>query len=84
MPGKNITIDLDAYKRLTQNKLPNESYSQAIKRLFKLPTIKRTPKPPIDLNAWFKKFALHPMSEKAAKAIERCVAGRLNRSRRSV
>ena len=39
MPRKTITIDLEAYHRLQQNQLPNESISQVIKRLIKPPPI---------------------------------------------
>jgi predicted CopG family antitoxin len=72
MATKTITIDLEAYKRLKQNKKENESFSQVIKRIVK---------PPFDVDAWLAAMRRHPISEKAAQAIEEQVAGRLRRSR---
>jgi len=72
MATKTISIDLEAYKRLKHNKKENESFSQVIKRIVK---------PPFDLDAWLKAVASHPISEKAAKAIEEQYDGRLKRSR---
>ncbi len=85
MLRKTITIDMEAYARLKQNQLPKESISQVIKRLFKAPPRnKRMIKTSKDLDAWLKKFAQHPMSEKTARAIEDQVSGRLQRSRGSL
>ena len=72
MATKSITIDLEAYKRLKQNKRENESFSQVIKRVIK---------PPFDLDAWLKKLEAAPMDDKFVAAVEEQVAGRLKRSR---
>ena len=72
MATKSITIDLEAYKRLKQNKKENESFSQVIKRVIK---------PPFDLDAWLKKLEVAPMDDKFVSAVEDQVAGRLKRSR---
>ena len=72
MATKSITIDLEAYKRLKQNKKENESFSQVIKRVIR---------PPFDFDGWLKKLETAPMDEKFVAAVEEQVAGRLKRSR---
>lgn len=67
MATKSITIDLEAYERLVDARRDNESFSQVIKR-----TVPR----PFDLDAYLRELEEHPMSDKAADAIEEHVRRR--------
>jgi len=71
MGTKNITIDLEAYKRLKAHKRDDESLSQTIKRLVK---------PPFDLDAYIERIQKDPISKEAAEAVEEQV--RLRRAPR--
>jgi len=73
MATKTITIDLDAYRRLKKVRKPNESFSR---------TIKRTVRPPIDLEAWLKRLEEESLSREAIRAIDRQVAARRRNARR--
>lgn len=67
MPVKTITIDLEAYDRLKRAMKPDESFSQAIKRV--------VPKP-FDLKAWLRKVEKAALNEDALDAIDEVIASR--------
>jgi predicted CopG family antitoxin len=67
MATKTISIDLDAYERLKQAKRPNESFSEAIKRLVA---------PAMDVAAWLRELDENPLSDRAAKAIRKAIRSR--------
>lgn len=71
MPFKTITIDLEAYQRLSRVKRPNESFSATIKRVV------REPFDPDRLIRMVRK-----LSPGAVDAIERQVSNRSRPSRR--
>ena len=73
MPTKTITVDMEAYNRLKRAKRPDESFSEAIKRVVT---------PPLDVDAWIAKVRANAFSPEAAAAVERQVARRRRRSSR--
>jgi predicted CopG family antitoxin len=73
MATKSITIDVAAYDRLKSHKLPEESFSEAIKRLL--------PKP-LDIDGLLRRLDRRPMSRAAMAAVEKQVAHRRVRSNR--
>lgn len=73
MATKTISIDLEAYKRLKGVKRPEESFSEAIKRVVR---------PAPDLDRLLASLAGPGFSDKTAKAVEEIVSTRSERSRR--
>ncbi len=74
MPTKSISIDLDAYERLSKAKRPGESFSQAIKRLVR---------PSFDLEKWFAEIDKAPLTPAAVRAVEETIKSRSQRARSS-
>jgi len=73
MATKTITIDVEAYRRLKQAKRPTESFSQTIKRIVR---------PPLDVDAWLKRWKGANLSEDTLQTVEAHVRGRQARSRK--
>jgi predicted CopG family antitoxin len=71
---KTISIDIEAYNRLAQARLANESFSQVIKRVVR---------PPFDLEAWLRTVRENSLNDLTLDAVEEHVSGRRQRSRRS-
>jgi predicted CopG family antitoxin len=57
---RNIQLDAEAYRRLSEAKQNGETLSDVIRRLIPAP---------IDFDAWMKEIEAHPLSKRAAKAI---------------
>jgi predicted CopG family antitoxin len=67
MAVKTITIDMEAYERLSRLKRDGESFSETIKRV--------TPKR-VDHEAWLASLASDPFSDDFVQAVEQQVAQR--------
>ena len=67
MATKTITIDLEAYGRLKSVQAENESFSQ---------TIRRTIRPPLDLDAYLSRIGVASLSPAAARAVRAHVVAR--------
>lgn len=74
MATKTISLDIEAYERLREAKQPEESFSEAIKRL-----VPRA----FDVEAWLSKLDRDPLDPKTVEAVEQAVAGRSSRPRSS-
>lgn len=61
MATKTISIDLEAYGRLTGARRGDESFSKVIKRLIR---------PAFDVDAYFARLDAAPMSDEALEALE--------------
>jgi predicted CopG family antitoxin len=73
MATKTISIDIEAYERLRSVRKENESFSQTIKRVVKLP---------FDVKAYLKRIKDCPLSEEAITAIEEHIEQRHQPSQR--
>lgn len=74
MATKTITIDVEAYRRLTQVRRENESFSQIIKRVVR---------PRLDVDALLTEIESLSMSPKATAAVEKQIRRRHHPSRRA-
>jgi len=74
MPTKSITIDMEAYRRLSRVRRRNESFSRVIKRTVPLP---------LDLSAYLERLDATPMGGEAVAAIARHESRRHARAERA-
>ena len=72
MATKTISVDLEAYERLRLARKPEESFSEAIKRLVPAP---------VALDEWFAEMDRTPLDAGTVAAVEELVEGRARRSR---
>lgn len=73
MATKTITIDLEAYRRLSAARRDDESFSRVIKRVVR---------PPLDVDAYLARLDAAPLSAESAEAIEKHAATRRTRAGR--
>jgi tRNA(fMet)-specific endonuclease VapC len=71
---KTITIDLEAYERLSSARRTNESFSTVIKRVVR---------PPFDVGAYCARVAAQPLSAETVRAVERQIRRRRTPSTRT-
>lgn len=71
MATKTISIDLEAYERLSRARQDQESFSQVIKRI-----VPRRE----SVDSWLRKLREEPLSDDVAAAVDEIVKGRLARS----
>lgn len=73
MATKTISIDMDAYRRLTRARRGQESFSRVIHRMIT---------PPFDLDAYLARLTSSPLDDATAEAIEQHEQARHRPTRR--